>query len=91
MATDTYFLFSFLFLDIENQMVQIFDGERKAWQCTVCSYVTKNKTHMAEHIDAKHIERSGLPCPYCFKICPNVKSLKNHMYNQHKKKQQALT
>jgi len=78
--------------DIENQMVQIFDGERKAWQCTVCSYVTKNKTHMAEHIDAKHIERSGLPCPYCFKICPNVKSLKNHMYNQHKKKQQqALT
>ena len=65
-------------------MVQVFLETGKAWQCIQCKYTTKNKTHMSEHIDAKHIERVGIVCLFCSKICPNVKSLKNHVYNLHK-------
>lgn len=80
----------FIFSEIDDQMIPVYQGGGKAWQCVQCSYTTKNKTHMTEHIDAKHITRAGLPCMYCLKICPNVKSLKNHVYNQHKEKKLML-
>jgi len=65
-------------------MISVVHEGGKAWQCIHCQYVTKNKTHMSEHIDAKHIVSAGIPCKFCPKICPNRKSFKNHMYNQHK-------
>jgi len=66
-------------------MVPIFDEFGKAWQCAQCGYSTRRKSDLKDHIDAKHIERDPLPCTQCDMICPNKKSLKNHMYKHHKK------
>ena len=41
---------------------------------------------MIDHVEVKHIENlEGFDCPVCTKNCPNRKSLKNHLYNAHKK------
>ena len=71
--------------DVEANMVPIFDEFGKAWQCAQCGYSTRRKSDLKDHIDAKHIERDPLPCNQCDMICPNKKSLKNHMYKHHKK------
>ena len=54
------------------------------WQCNECFYSSKFKTNVREHIEAKHVESDGFYCPQCEKICPNKKSLRNHIYKFHK-------
>jgi len=53
-------------------------GECGAWTCLVCSYSTRHKTNMFQHVEAKHVQTEGYNCPFCQKFCPNFKSLKNH-------------
>jgi len=54
------------------------------WQCNECFYSSKFKNNVREHIEAKHVESDGFYCPQCEKICPNKKSLRNHIYKFHK-------
>ena len=56
------------------------------WQCNDCYYTSKVKTNVVEHVESQHIHSSGMSCPHCDKICPNKKSLRNHVYGVHKLK-----
>ena len=60
------------------------DEGKEMWRCDHCLYESKKKFNVLEHIESKHIASQQLACPYCDKICPNRKSLRNHVY-YHKK------
>lgn len=60
------------------------DEGKEMWRCDHCLYESKKKFNVLEHIESKHIASQELACPYCDKICPNRKSLRNHVY-YHKK------
>ena len=76
----------FLIELIQSKMTSILNEDGVVWQCNVCFYVSKYKHNVAEHIDTKHLESPGLPCSYCDRVCPNKKSLRNHIYYVHKQK-----
>jgi hypothetical protein len=55
------------------------------WQCVECAYISKYKTHVMEHVEARHVASRNVFCPDCGKLCPNKKSLRNHQYNHHRR------
>ena len=54
------------------------------WRCLDCSWHTKFKTRLFEHVEAKHVETSGYNCPICDKYLPSLKSWKQHKFLNHK-------
>jgi len=56
------------------------------WRCNQCHYSSKRKHNVMEHVEAKHLESQQFPCNYCATICPNRKSLRNHVYAKHRAK-----
>merc|ERR1712098_590928 len=38
------------------------------WFCMACSYQTQQKSHVYEHIEAKHVEHPGYECSFCKKV-----------------------
>ena len=42
------------------------DGQ--TWCCSDCSYQSQKKSHVYEHIEAKHVEHTGYECSFCNKI-----------------------
>ena len=66
-----------------------FSGDQgPMWQCDDCGYVSKYKTNVREHVESKHVASSEISCTYCDKICPNKKSLRNHIYQKHRQSYQ---
>ena len=54
------------------------------WRCVDCSYSSRNKAHVANHVEAKHIQSQGFNCEYCGKFCPNRNSLHVHISRNHR-------
>ena len=54
-----------------------------SWECIECGYVSKYKTRVEEHVEARHVALGGLHCQLCHLFCPNKKSLRNHQYKYH--------
>ena len=54
------------------------------WNCSLCDYKTKYQSSLVYHIEAKHLEPSGVQCPYCPNKCPNRQALKMHISRKHK-------
>ena len=76
---------SLLFIDpMSLTTYRIEEGGFKVYQCVVCSYETRVKTNVKEHVEAKHMESTHVQCPYCLILCPNKKSLRNHTYKYHR-------
>ena len=72
------------FLDlIRSKMSSVIGEEGTVWQCNDCLYVSKYRTNVMEHVEAKHVAPVELYCQYCDKVCPNKKSLRNHIYAKH--------
>ena len=69
---------------IRSKMSSIMSEEGTVWQCNDCLYVSKYATNVREHVEAKHVAPIELYCQYCDKVCPNKKSLRNHIYTKHK-------
>ena len=42
--------------------------EGQIWCCSDCSYQSKQKSHVYEHVEAKHVEHSGYACSFCNKV-----------------------
>jgi len=57
------------------------------WWCSECGYSTKIKTNLRMHVESKHLVSSGFKCEICQTVCPNRKSLRNHVDRRHKKQQ----
>ena len=54
------------------------------WRCIDCSYSSKQKHHVARHIESKHIDTPGFNCIFCEKFCPNSNSLQAHISRNHR-------
>ena len=65
-------------------MVKLSNGGEVTWRCSDCGYVSKKKTNLQEHIEAKHIEQAGVLCTICQLYCVNRKALRNHTYRYHR-------
>ena len=65
--------------EVENLLIKAGD----LWQCKVCDKNFKNKGNLRFHAEI-HVEGLSYQCPSCPKICPNKKSRKNHMDNNHR-------
>lgn len=61
-----------------------FEAGQKVWICLVCQYATRIKTNLREHVEAKHLDSPSVQCVHCQAVCPNKKSLRNHVYKYHK-------
>lgn len=49
----------------------------KNWLCMECGYKSK-KSHVMEHVEAKHVEHPGYACPICPKTFQTRGSLRQH-------------
>jgi len=48
------------------------------WACTMCNYESKNKQHVKEHIETKHIDQPGFSCSQCGKFLKNRVAVRFH-------------
>ena len=54
-----------------------------SWACTECGYKSNVKTNVKMHVESRHLVSEGFSCPTCQLLCPNRKSLRNHMTRKH--------
>jgi len=66
------------FLTVEDEINMKMHRTETMWACKVCPYGSKNKSHVAEHVEAKHIEHMGYECPNCGKLYKNKSSFRQH-------------
>ncbi|XP_023319945.1 protein tramtrack, beta isoform isoform X23 [Eurytemora carolleeae] len=65
--------------EIDSRIVRMED-EGMAWTCIDCSYSSKNRTHVIEHVEGRHIENKAF---YICEICSTVLRTRKS-YRQHK-------
>ena len=55
------------------------------WYCKVCNreYTLKNKTHLMDHIELKHITGFKHHCLECSYVTPTRNNLRTHMSTNH--------
>lgn len=75
----------FGFLDLAN-LTEILEQEilskmrrtdPKVWECMDCGYKGK-KSHVVEHVEAKHVDHPGYTCQLCPKVFQTRGSLRQH-------------
>ena len=54
------------------------------WRCLDCGHISRSKTDVAKHVEAKHIESEGFSCYYCGKFCPSKNALQSHISRMHR-------
>ena len=57
--------------------------EKRGWECSFCGQTKKDKGHIVQHIEAKHIDASHL-CNQCDKVSPSRQALTKHISRHHK-------
>ena len=70
---------------ISSFLERTIDG---SWKCNSddCGYTSKFKNNVRSHVESKHILSPGFNCQICSQFCKDRKSLRNHIYFQHKNK-----
>ena len=71
-------LLSDLFLTVEEEITAKMTKLENTWACRECPYNSRNKTHVVEHVESKHVEHMGYECPFCNKIYKNRSSYRQH-------------
>jgi len=62
----------------------IIDMGSSEYHCSACGHVSKTKSNMQKHIDAKHIPSQPVFCEFCEKRCPSKNALQSHVSRYHK-------
>ena len=74
----------FFLVDLDAQVSSLLAKQMDgAWACTECGYKSNVKTNVKMHVESKHLVSEGFSCPTCQLLCPNRKSLRNHMTRKH--------
>jgi len=61
------------------------DNGHTVWQCIECSYESKFKYNVTEHVRVKHLNIvSKNICKFCQMLCPTKSSLRSHIWRKHK-------
>jgi len=72
-----------LFFELNQEILsQIsFDNDAGGWRCQICGIIRK-KSHLMEHVEAKHMNHPGFQCQLCNRIIKGRNSLRKHL-RQH--------
>jgi len=54
------------------------------WFCKACSYQTTSKSHMQEHVEAKHLTHDGYFCQSCNRTYKTKNTFRSHSYRCRK-------
>jgi len=73
---------------IESYMVKMTEGPTH-WRCTACEKTTKVKSHMVDHVEAKHV-LVPTECPYCNRIFKSRGNCRSHISAIHKDEHRTL-
>jgi len=69
---------------MNNLVTRVLDeNDIVIWQCNSCLRTFKQKNHLREHIEARHMNVC-YTCELCQKICKSSASLRMHMNKHHK-------
>ena len=73
-----------LLVDLDAQVNSLLAKQLDGtWACTECGYKSNVKTNVKMHVESRHLVSEGFSCPTCQLLCPNRKSLRNHMTRKH--------
>ena len=83
------------FETLDDQIMSMMELSEKGWICKMCGKLDSSsnatgKGNMKVHIEGKHIEGAGNPCPICGNILKTRDSLRKHMQRSHKPKQDVV-
>ena len=73
----------FLFL---SKMIKLREESGTLWKCTDCSYSSKNKFNVYEHVKSRHVGSFGYYCQLCDKSCPSRNAFRIHNIRYHSNK-----
>ena len=59
------------------------DQNNQAYNCLYCEQLFPSNYHLANHIEAVHINQSGVNCNFCDLYCPNMMLLSDHINSFH--------
>ena len=75
---------SLQFQNISDSSLTEYDKDdlksENVWICTECSYTTKNKNHVSEHVE-KHIKGFSFVYNYCYRTMSMKRQLRAHKYS----------
>lgn len=77
-ATDQDFV-----TEIQSKMFRVSGESSAVWQCSECSYSSKVKCNMTQHIEARHIQHAGYYCFICNKTSPSKNAFRMHNKRNH--------
>jgi len=67
---------------VQSMSARVLDQGSYFWQCTVCSKTFRQRNHIREHLEARHMNVS-YSCTLCARSCKTSASLRMHMKNHH--------
>ena len=78
------FNFVLLIVGPEERILSCMMKNEQGWNCLSCGWITKNKTRLFVHVEAKHMPGVGYNCPICDKLCPSLNALNAHKSRNHR-------
>ena len=75
---------------IQSKMYRVAGESSGVWQCSECSYSSKVKCNVSQHIEAKHIQHGGYYCFICHKTCPSKNAFRMHNKRNHEHPKENL-
>lgn len=72
---------------ILSKMVKLKEVGGSVWNCTDCSYSSKNKSNVYEHIESRHVVSYGYNCQLCQRSCPSRNAFRIHNIRYHSNKE----
>ena len=71
---------------ILSKMIKLKEESGTLWTCTDCSYSSKNKSNVYEHVESRHVGSYGYHCQLCDKSCPSRNAFRIHNIRYHSNK-----
>lgn len=67
----------------DEEIIRLVERCGGLWTCQVCGYTSKYKSHMIEHVEAKHVEHPPYVCGICDKQFKARNGFRQHFVKSH--------
>ena len=66
-------------MSLDEEIISKMTKVDTLWVCNDCPYKSRNKTHVVEHVESKHVlSHGGYECPVCEKVYKVRSSFRQH-------------